>query len=129
MHIPDDVTLPQFLFDQHHPLGGEALHSRSPTYFIDDATGRRINGEEVSVCAHLPVRGTVLRLGVGRLQRTASVLTGARRYGRECLGWRTRCIYGGASVSSVHGDGQEQEEVDLTGEQTRHRDCREWGRR
>ena len=50
----DDVTLPQFLFDQHHPLGGEALHSRSPTYFIDDATGRRINGEEVRVCATRP---------------------------------------------------------------------------
>lgn len=51
-HIPDDVTIPQFLFDQHHPLGGQALHSRSPTYFIDDATGRHINGEEVSIRAH-----------------------------------------------------------------------------
>ncbi|PIL27096.1 transporter [Ganoderma sinense ZZ0214-1] len=47
VHIPDDVTIPQFLFDQHHPLGGEALHSRSPTYFVDDATGRQINGEEI----------------------------------------------------------------------------------
>lgn len=70
VHIPDDVTLPQFLFDQHHPLGGEALHSRSPTYFIDDATGRHINGEEVSVCAHLPVQGTIMRLG--HLKRTPS---------------------------------------------------------
>ena len=52
MHIPDDVTLPQFLFDQHHPLGGEALHSRKPTYFIDDATGRHISGEEVTIYAH-----------------------------------------------------------------------------
>ncbi len=50
-HIPDDVTIPQFLFDKHH----ETLRSRNPTYFVDDATGRHINGEEVSViCMCLP---------------------------------------------------------------------------
>ncbi|KAI1792259.1 amp dependent CoA ligase, partial [Ganoderma leucocontextum] len=53
VHISDDVTLPQFLFDQHHQLGGEALHSRNPTYFVDDATGRHITGDEASICAHL----------------------------------------------------------------------------
>ncbi|EJF61698.1 amp dependent CoA ligase [Dichomitus squalens] len=45
--IPDDVTIPQFFFDQHHELNGEALHLRQPTYFIDDATGRHVTGDEV----------------------------------------------------------------------------------
>ena len=49
-HIPDDVTIPQFFFDQHHELGGEALHLRNPTYFVDDATGRHITGDEVTIC-------------------------------------------------------------------------------
>ena len=57
-HIPDDVTIPQFFFDQHHELGGEALHLRNPTYFIDDATGRQITGDEVNICAHLHAMGT-----------------------------------------------------------------------
>ncbi|KAI0717916.1 amp dependent CoA ligase [Cerioporus squamosus] len=46
-HIPDDVTIPQFFFDQHHPLGGEALHHRNPAYFIEDATGRPVTADEV----------------------------------------------------------------------------------
>ncbi|KAI0767439.1 amp dependent CoA ligase [Fomes fomentarius] len=46
-HIPDDVTIPQFFLDSHHPLGGEALHLRKPAYFIEDATGRQITGDEV----------------------------------------------------------------------------------
>ena len=47
-HIPDDVTIPQFFFDSHHPLGGEALHLRNPSYFIDDTNGRHVTGDEVS---------------------------------------------------------------------------------
>ncbi|KAI0705344.1 amp dependent CoA ligase [Earliella scabrosa] len=46
-HIPDDVTIPQFFFDSHHPLGGEALHLRNPSYFIDDTNGRHVTGDEV----------------------------------------------------------------------------------
>ncbi len=46
-HIPDDVTIPQFFLDSHHPLGGEALHLRKPAYFIEDTTGRQITGDEV----------------------------------------------------------------------------------
>ncbi|RDX52614.1 amp dependent CoA ligase [Lentinus brumalis] len=46
-HIPDDVTIPQFFFDQHHPLGGEALYHRNPAYFIEDATGRQVTADEV----------------------------------------------------------------------------------
>ncbi|OSC99660.1 acetyl-CoA synthetase-like protein [Trametes coccinea BRFM310] len=45
--IPDDLTIPQFLFDTHHPLGGEGLHLRSPAWFIDDATGREVTGDQL----------------------------------------------------------------------------------
>ncbi|KAI0667878.1 acetyl-CoA synthetase-like protein [Trametes maxima] len=45
--IPDDVTLPQFLFDTHHPLGGEPLHVRPSAWFIEDETGREVTGDEV----------------------------------------------------------------------------------
>ena len=47
-YIPDDVTIPQFFFDSHHPLSGEAQHLRKPAYFIEDVTGREITGDEVS---------------------------------------------------------------------------------
>ncbi|KAI0672315.1 acetyl-CoA synthetase-like protein [Trametes maxima] len=45
--IPDDLTIPQFLFDTHHPLGGESLQARSPAWFIEDATGREVTGDQV----------------------------------------------------------------------------------
>ncbi|KAI0827403.1 acetyl-CoA synthetase-like protein [Trametes gibbosa] len=45
--IPDDVTIPQFVFDTHHPLGGPALHVRPPPWFIEDATGRELTGDQV----------------------------------------------------------------------------------
>ena len=47
-HIPDDVTIPQFFLDSHHPLGGEPLLLRKPAWFIDDATGREFTGDQVS---------------------------------------------------------------------------------
>ncbi|KAI0324151.1 acetyl-CoA synthetase-like protein [Cubamyces sp. BRFM 1775] len=45
--IPDDLTIPQFFFDTQHPLGGEALHERPPTWFIDEATGREITSDQL----------------------------------------------------------------------------------
>ncbi|KAI0657466.1 acetyl-CoA synthetase-like protein [Cubamyces menziesii] len=45
--IPDDVTIPQFFFNNHHPLGGQALHERPPAWFIDDTTGREVTGDEL----------------------------------------------------------------------------------
>ncbi|KAH9889951.1 acetyl-CoA synthetase-like protein [Cubamyces lactineus] len=45
--IPDDLTIPQFFFDAHHPLGGEALHERPPTWFIEDTTGREITSDQL----------------------------------------------------------------------------------
>ena len=47
-HIPDDVTIPQFFLDMHHPLGGDALLHRGPAYFIDDASGAQYSGDKVS---------------------------------------------------------------------------------
>ncbi|KAI0741847.1 amp dependent CoA ligase [Daedaleopsis nitida] len=47
VHVPDDLTIPQFFLDSHHPLGGEALLLRKPAYFVDDGTGREVTGDEV----------------------------------------------------------------------------------
>ncbi|KAI0752727.1 amp dependent CoA ligase [Daedaleopsis nitida] len=46
-YIPDDVTIPQFFLDSHHPLTGEAAQLRKPAYFVDDATGREVTGDQV----------------------------------------------------------------------------------
>ena len=102
-HIPDDVTIPQFFFDQHHQLNGEALHLRKPTYFIEDATGRHVTGDEVSGSMAPFARSASERArdraGGTALTRGAFHLA---RYARACSAWRTRCTYGGTSVSSVH---------------------------
>ncbi|KAI0662181.1 acetyl-CoA synthetase-like protein [Cubamyces menziesii] len=45
--IPDDLTIPQFFFDTHHPLGSEALHERPSAWFIDDTTGREITSDQL----------------------------------------------------------------------------------
>ncbi|KAH9854593.1 acetyl-CoA synthetase-like protein [Lenzites betulinus] len=45
--IPDDVTIPQFVFDGHHPLGGQALHDRAAPWFIEDETGRELTGDKI----------------------------------------------------------------------------------
>ncbi|KAI0648724.1 acetyl-CoA synthetase-like protein [Trametes meyenii] len=45
--IPDDVTIPQFLFDTRHPLGGVSSNARPPAWFIDDTTGREVTGDQV----------------------------------------------------------------------------------
>ncbi|KAM5545889.1 hypothetical protein V8D89_000015 [Ganoderma adspersum] len=64
-HIPDDVTIPQFFFDQHHELGGEALHLRNPTYFVDDATGRQITGDEIRARVFGLANAFHIRWGIG----------------------------------------------------------------
>ncbi|KAI8989131.1 acetyl-CoA synthetase-like protein [Trametes punicea] len=45
--VPDDLTVPQFLFDSYHPLGAEGLQLRAPAWLIDDATGREFTGDEL----------------------------------------------------------------------------------
>ena len=45
-YIPDDVLLPQFLLDMHHPL--RPIHSTPRAWLIEEATGRKIGSDEVS---------------------------------------------------------------------------------
>ncbi|KAI0356904.1 acetyl-CoA synthetase-like protein [Trametes cingulata] len=63
--IPDDVTIPQFLFDGHHPLGGEALHARPPAWFIEDATGREVTGDQVRARVWGLANAMSIRWGIG----------------------------------------------------------------
>ncbi|EIM92300.1 amp dependent CoA ligase [Stereum hirsutum FP-91666 SS1] len=44
-HIPDDVTLPQFLLDSTHPR--RPVRKEGIPWLIEDATGRRIGFEEI----------------------------------------------------------------------------------
>ena len=74
--VPDDVTIPQFFLDGYHPLNGEALQLRKSAYFIEDATGREFNGDQVSL--------TPLALVVGPRQR-ARRLDGLRAFRIELL--------------------------------------------
>lgn len=46
-HIPDDLTLPQFLLDSVHPR--RPVRKEGIPWLIEDATGRRIGFEEVRV--------------------------------------------------------------------------------
>lgn len=49
-HIPDDLTVPQFLLDAHHSY--RSPRSFGIPWFVDDETGRQIGVEEV--CLSLP---------------------------------------------------------------------------
>ena len=44
-YVPDDVTIPQFLFDSWHPT--RPVKTELTPWFIEDATGRGITFEEV----------------------------------------------------------------------------------
>ncbi|KAI0275161.1 amp dependent CoA ligase [Gloeopeniophorella convolvens] len=44
-HIPDDVTLPQFILDSTHP--SRPLRREGVPWLIEDATGRKIGFEEI----------------------------------------------------------------------------------
>lgn len=45
--IPDDLTIPQFLLDTTHPL--KPVNTTNAPWLIDDASGRKVGLEEVSV--------------------------------------------------------------------------------
>jgi 4-coumarate--CoA ligase len=49
--IPDDLTIPQFFLDSHHPR--RPVRTDAP-WLIEDETGRHIGFEEV--CNHLQPR-------------------------------------------------------------------------
>ncbi|KAI0772847.1 acetyl-CoA synthetase-like protein [Trametes elegans] len=63
--IPDDLTIPQFLFDSHHSLGGEALHDRPSAWLIDDATGREVSGDQLRARIWGLANSMRLRWGIG----------------------------------------------------------------
>ncbi|KAI0080345.1 amp dependent CoA ligase [Panus rudis PR-1116 ss-1] len=44
-HIPDDLTIPQFLLDSRHPV--RPLNAKGNPWFIEELTGRAIGLEEV----------------------------------------------------------------------------------
>ncbi|KDQ63355.1 hypothetical protein JAAARDRAFT_147584 [Jaapia argillacea MUCL 33604] len=44
-HIPDDLTLPQFILDSHHPT--RPIRGEGIPWLIEDRTGRRIGVEEL----------------------------------------------------------------------------------
>lgn len=45
--VPDDLTIPQFILDYHHPL--RPVRPQGTPWLIDDATGRTVDYEEVSI--------------------------------------------------------------------------------
>lgn len=46
--IPDDLTIAQFMLDRPHPYRSTSRPVEAP-WLVDDATGRKIGFEEVSV--------------------------------------------------------------------------------
>jgi hypothetical protein len=46
-HIPDDLTLAQFIFDSTHEC--RPIRPQGVPWLVDDATGRKIGLEEVSM--------------------------------------------------------------------------------
>lgn len=60
-HIPDDVTLPQFLLDSTHPR--RPIRKEGIPWLIEDATGRRIGFEEVRLdSSPAPVSNILMEL-------------------------------------------------------------------
>ena len=46
-HIPDDLTLPQFILDSTHEC--RPVRRQGATWLIEDATGRKIGLDEVTI--------------------------------------------------------------------------------
>ena len=51
-HVPDDLTIPQFLLDSRHPL--RPLNTFANPWFIEEGTGRNVGFEEVR-CIRVPL--------------------------------------------------------------------------
>ncbi|PIL29048.1 transporter [Ganoderma sinense ZZ0214-1] len=49
-YIPDDVLLPQFLLDMHHPL--RPVRSAPQAWLIEEATGRKVGSDELRARTH-----------------------------------------------------------------------------
>jgi len=63
--IPDDLTIPQFFLDSHHPR--RPVRNNAP-WMIDDETGRQIGYEEVR--SHLESSSEVMILSLHSKIRT-----------------------------------------------------------
>jgi hypothetical protein len=46
-HVPDDLTLPQFILDSTHEC--RPIRPQGATWLIEDATGRKVGLEEVTI--------------------------------------------------------------------------------
>ena len=110
-HVPDDVTIPQFFWDGHHPFGGRPLLLRRSTYFIEDATGREFSGTQVSTVTLSPfaTRPRAPAVSASRIVRlmcpccSSFALLSRRndvaRSERARGGWQTHCTCAGTLVS------------------------------
>ncbi|KAI0363875.1 acetyl-CoA synthetase-like protein [Pilatotrama ljubarskyi] len=63
--VPDDLTVPQFLFDSHHPLGAIPQQARPAAWFIDDDTGREVTGDELRARVWGVANAMHMRWGMG----------------------------------------------------------------
>jgi hypothetical protein len=73
-YIPDDLTLPQFILDSTHEC--RPIRSQGATWLIEDATGRKVGFDEVSM---LPVVSASVR-----------IWTSVERFNLVYLAWQTR---------------------------------------
>lgn len=62
-HIPDDLTIPQFILDSRHP--NRPLNEQGNPWFIEESTGRRIGFEEVRPTTYCPELQSGDRSSVG----------------------------------------------------------------
>ena len=60
-HIPDDLTIPQFILDVHHPAR-PTIRKPQP-WLIEELTGREVSSDEVS--AHMARSATPRVVGRG----------------------------------------------------------------
>lgn len=50
-HIPDDLTIPQFVFDVHHPA--RPVLKKPQPWLVEELTGRELCSDEVSRVCHV----------------------------------------------------------------------------
>ncbi|THH18569.1 hypothetical protein EW146_g2444 [Bondarzewia mesenterica] len=62
-YIPDNLTIPQFFLDSHHPL--RPIRTAGFPVFIEDKTGRTIGFEEARTRAYGLANGLSLQFGMG----------------------------------------------------------------
>lgn len=86
-HIPDNLTLAQFILDSHHPL--RPIRKHGIPWFIDDHTGRTLGHEEVR--SELLLSVDMFRTKApSRLRRSTDIIPPPPlRYVHGSSGWPT----------------------------------------